>query len=43
MLNAKAKKDIAAGIKIGVSGANTLHFVVTEWDTEAIYGGTALK
>jgi hypothetical protein len=30
MLNAKAKKDTTAGIRIGVSGANTLHFVATE-------------
>jgi len=34
MLNAKAKKNTAAGIRIGVSGANRLYFVAIEWDTE---------
>jgi hypothetical protein len=30
MLNAKAKKNTTAGMRTGVSGANTLQFVATE-------------
>jgi len=30
MLNAKAKKNTTAGMRIGISGANTLHFVAIE-------------